>query len=149
MADRIIIALLSPRTWLLATALCLAGWAVVGYHQDQQSAALALGQAGASDPMALTPVRQTLLGVSLSMLVVAGVLSLPIWSRKNTANRPATFATPPASDKAGAFQPIRTQEELAVDEKAKAAPAKGRLSRVVTQFAESVFSARSTSKNQP
>ena len=151
MVDRFISAFLAPRAWLIAAALCLAGWVAVGYHQDQMNAALVLGQAGevATDPQALTPIRQTLLGVALVMLVISGLLTLPFWSRKSGAHQKPKARQDLNTGKTDAFQPIRTQEELSVEEQAKAAPPKSRLSRVVSQIAETVFSVRTTSKNQP
>lgn len=151
MLERFISVLFASRTWFIAAAFCVAAWVAVGYHQDQMNAALALGQTDEvlSDPAALTPVRQTLLGVALFMLVVAGLLTLPIWRRRQAAAKRPKAAGETTSQRADAFQPIRTQEELTVDEHAKAAPPKSRLSRVVSQLAETVFAARTTSKNQP
>ena len=146
MIKRVVIALFSPGTWLLSAALCLLGWAAVGYHIDQVSAAAVLGQSsGPADLTALSLARQSLFGTAMLMILAAGLLALPIWPHKHRDKEEDRPEAPGDAAATGAFQPIRTQEELGKDEVAAQPPKRNTLSRL----ASSVLLGRRTSKNQP
>ena len=136
----------------MAAALCFAAWMAIGYHQDQMNAAAALGQSrdgGASDLLYLTRVRQTLLAVVFFMIAISVVLCFPVWRQRKPMNKKEIPDPSQQPNGSPAFQPIRTQQELADDDQEQSGPRQNGFSRAVSHIVRSAFSRRETSKNQP
>ena len=138
--------LLKPRFWLIAAAASAVGWVLIGYHQDQLAAQIVLDKkAGAASSVNqtgtdLTLFRQILFALACLFGALACLISFR--SQQSTVTPPETPSGETANkpDGSGAFQPIRTQEEIVGEEKAQATMQKQkRGSRAVSQFAQSAL----------
>ncbi len=140
--------LFSPRAWAISAMLCFAGCILIGYHQDQMAAKLVLDQMVGKDTnaadVALTyeAQRQVLFVISFTMLMVAIMLKYRQSTRaaQPTATKPQSSASSKRA-LSGAFQPIRTQEEIIGEDEVTNGDhsRRRRVSRVASQIAQSTF----------
>lgn len=139
--------LFSPRFWVFSAILCFAGYLLLGYHQDQMTAKMALDVMAGRIPnaaeiaMGYEAQRQGLLLVSFTMLLVA--ILFKYCQLSHSAQCSATSpqdAAPADIAQSDAFQPIRTQEEIIGEDAAETHQTRGgRVSRVASQLAQSTF----------
>ncbi|MCV6593193.1 MAG: hypothetical protein OIF48_09605 [Silicimonas sp.] len=95
-------------------------------------AALLLDQGG-GDPAVYDSLRKSLLGISFLMIALAALSSLDLWGKLAPNLQARAARAERAPDKTEAFQPIRTQEELSVEEVAPLVP-RHRVSRIVSRL---------------
>ena len=140
-----------PRFWLPLAITCFLAAMAIGYHQDQMAAASVMAEkvAGSTgsvqafeESRTLSGARKALHALSLVLLVLALGLRLAAardqgpW-REQTGPAPRPQSTPMG------FQPILTQEEIAIDQPVAPSP---RASRVASRIVQGVVG---PVKNQP
>ena len=156
MFKRTLFLLSSPRYWLIAAALCLGGWVVLGYHQDQVAAQLLLEQkAGieASKSAAgpdLSGFRQLAFAMMVGLVLVAAFLQIRTLRGQRTSSSSRHMVVPPSTEVPTAFQPIKTQEELVGEDETEQEDIglERRPTRMVSQFAQSAIWSKRPTKSR-